>query len=56
MEITDFPEKGKYRRWTKSWEPDGWADEPQYAGRQPCRFPPEWSPIQCFLAAQKECK
>lgn len=50
-EIPDFPEKGKYHAWTSSWEPNGLSDEPQYAGQQPIRFPLDWTPAQCALAA-----
>ena len=53
-EIPDFPERGKYRAWDKSWNPIGYADEPQYRGQQPTRFPPEWSAAQCFLANSAE--
>jgi hypothetical protein len=52
--IPDFPEKGRYRVYSHSWNPTGYADEPQYAGQLPTRFPPEWTPFQCFIAARRD--
>lgn len=45
---------GKYRTWDRSWKPTGFAATPQYAGQQPVRFPLDWTPGECFLAAQRE--
>jgi hypothetical protein len=46
-----FPNKGKYRTYSKSWDPLGWADSPQYSGQQPLNYPEEWLPLRCFLAS-----
>lgn len=44
---------GKYRTY-KNWVPTGYADEPQYPGQMPIRFPEEWTPLECFLGEQLE--
>jgi hypothetical protein len=44
----DFPNKGKFRTYDKAWNPTGWANEPQYVGQQPLRFPEDWKPDECF--------
>ena len=51
-EVPDFPEKGRYRVWDKSWNPIGYTDEPSHAGQQPTRYPEEWTPAQCHVASQ----
>lgn len=48
MSIPDFAEKGLYRQYDKAWRFVGYTAEPQYPGQQPTRFPPEWSPFDCF--------
>jgi len=35
----DFPNKGKFHAWDKSWNRIGYSDAPQYSGAQPIRFP-----------------
>lgn len=38
----NFPHKGEYRTWDKSWNPSGFSSEPQHPGQQPIRFPLWW--------------
>lgn len=45
---TEFPNKGRYRVYSKDWSPFGYADFPQYNGQQPVAFPENASPIECF--------
>lgn len=49
--IPDFPTKGRYRVYSKDYTPSDWSDVPQYPGQIASRFPPEWSPLKCFIAA-----
>lgn len=50
MADKSFPNEGKYKQFDRGWNHVGWADEPQYPGQRPLRFPEEWTPLQCFLA------
>jgi len=52
--IPDFPEKGLYRQWDKQWNPVGYGPEPHHKGQIETRFPPEWAPSMCFIAAHYE--
>lgn len=49
----DFPNKGKFRTYHPDWSRAGYADEPQYPGQQPIRFPEEWTPFECFMAREQ---
>jgi hypothetical protein len=48
--IPDFPECGLYRQWDEKWSPSGYAAYPHHKGQPPMRFPPHWTPLQCFRA------
>lgn len=48
--MPDFPERGLYRQWDRNWNPIGYGPEPHHAGQPAVRFPPSWTPLQCFLA------
>lgn len=45
----NFPEKGKYRTWDKSWNPTGYADEPQHSGQGPIVYPPDATLLEIQL-------
>jgi hypothetical protein len=45
----DFPNKGRYFTYSKSWDRIGYADCAQYPGHWPIRFPEDASPFECFL-------
>lgn len=45
----DFPNKGKYRLYNKSWDHVGYSDTPTHPGQQPIRYPEDWLPLECFL-------
>ncbi len=46
-EVPDFPERGKYQIWDKSWNRVGLADAPQYSGQQPFKYPLDWPAGYC---------
>lgn len=52
MEVVPFPEdftnKGMYRRWTSSWNPDGYSETPQYQGQRPIKYPEDACLLECF--------
>jgi hypothetical protein len=48
--VPNWPEKGRYRKYSTAWDFIGYADEPQYPGQHRSRFPPQWTPYQCFLS------
>ena len=48
--VPEFPSKGKFPIWSKSWAVVGYGDNPQYSGSQPLRYPPEWTPFMCHFA------
>ena len=50
--IPDFPERGLYRQWDAHWNPTGYGPEPHHKGQLATRFPPHWTPAQCFLASK----
>lgn len=52
--MVDFPNKGKYRVWDKSWNVVGYSDTPQHPGQLPIRFPEDWTPAQCFLEGVRD--
>ena len=45
----DFPHKGEYIVWDKSWSRVGFSNVPQYAGQMPICFPEDATPLECFL-------
>lgn len=45
----DFPNKGKFRKWSASWEPEGFSDEPQYRGQTPLIYPEDASYLEIQL-------
>jgi len=41
---------GLFRAYDSEWNFLGYEDAPQYPGQVAERFPPDWSPVQCFMA------
>lgn len=48
----DFPNKGKFRVYDKSWNHVGYADEAQYRGQLPITYPEDWTPLECFAGSR----
>lgn len=50
---SDFPHKGEYRTWDRSWNPLGYRETPQYAGQQPIRYPLDASLFEMQLGGYR---